>query len=130
MPKKNHEVCETVFSEFEGSVRGMFETEHLMQCFDPNNRERYFDVINNSKIQEVFNDEEMLSTILNFFKYDLNIAKASKEGYMHRNTLMYRLDKIKKLTGLNLKVFDDAMIFMNLITVHNFFKHLDNNMKS
>ena len=125
MPKKNYDSCEAIFNDFEKNVRALFETEHLMQCFDPNNRVKYFEVINNPKIQEVFNDEDMLSTIQNFFKYDLNIAKTSQEGYMHRNTLMYRLDKVKKLTGLNLKGFDDAMVFMNLITVYNFFKHLD-----
>ena len=54
---------------------------------------------------------EMIKTIDVFLKSGLNITEASKELYIHRNTLIYRLDKIQKYTGYDLRSFNDAMIF-------------------
>lgn len=56
-------------------------------------------------------DEEMMETISVFFRNGLNITAASKELFIHRNTLNYRLDKIKRDTGLDLRTFRDAIIF-------------------
>lgn len=69
------------------------------------------------KIDDIINDEEFLNTILAFFENDLNISLTSQKAFMHRNTLCYRLDKIKKITGLNLRNFDDATIFKILICI-------------
>ena len=55
--------------------------------------------------------EEMLETVRVFFRNDLNLTAASKQLFIHRNTLNYRLDKIKKDFGLDLRVFHDAVIF-------------------
>ncbi|MCR4798187.1 MAG: helix-turn-helix domain-containing protein, partial [Lachnospiraceae bacterium] len=54
-------------------------------------------------------DNEMRSTIKALFQNQLNLADAAKDLYIHRNTLVYRLDKIEKLTGLDLRKFDDAV---------------------
>ena len=54
---------------------------------------------------------EMLETVRVFFRNDLNLTAASKQLFIHRNTLNYRLDKIKKETGLDLRSFEDAVIF-------------------
>lgn len=69
-------------------------------------------------LKEVFNDDsfevldgETLTTIQKFFDNNLNISEASRQLYIHRNTLVYRLDKIMKITGLDLRNFDDAIIF-------------------
>lgn len=69
-------------------------------------------------LKEVFNDgsyesldSETLFTIQKFFEDNLNISETSRQLYVHRNTLVYRLDKIEKLTGLDLRKFDDAIIF-------------------
>jgi sugar diacid utilization regulator len=56
-------------------------------------------------------DGEMMETIRVFFRNDLNITAASKELFIHRNTLNYRLDKIKRETGLDLRTFQEAVVF-------------------
>jgi sugar diacid utilization regulator len=56
-------------------------------------------------------DEDMVKTIEVFFKSDLNLSEASKELYVHRNTLIYRLDKIQKYTGYDIRKFNDAALF-------------------
>jgi len=56
-------------------------------------------------------DQEMLITIQKFFENSLNVSETSRKLFVHRNTLVYRLEKIKKLTGLDLREFDHAIIF-------------------
>lgn len=56
-------------------------------------------------------DEDMIKTIEIFFKLDLNLSEASKGLYVHRNTLIYRLDKIQKYTGYDIRKFNDATLF-------------------
>lgn len=56
-------------------------------------------------------DRETLLTIQKFFENNLNVSETSRQLYVHRNTLVYRLDKIQKITGLDLRNFDDAIIF-------------------
>jgi carbohydrate diacid regulator len=56
-------------------------------------------------------DEEYLFTVQKFFDNNLNISETSRQMYVHRNTLVYRLEKIRKLTGLDLTKFDNAIIF-------------------
>ncbi len=117
MKKKKEYSCDIVFKDFEGEVRGLFSTEHILNCF--NNRDVYFSILQNENIKALFKDEELMSTVEHFFKNNLNVLQTSKASFMHRNTLLYRLDKIKKLTGLNLKSFEDAVVFENLICVKN-----------
>ncbi|MCX7923129.1 MAG: helix-turn-helix domain-containing protein [Clostridia bacterium] len=69
-------------------------------------------------------DTETLFTIQKFFENNLNVSEASRQLYVHRNTLVYRLDKIQKLTGLDLRNFDDAIIFKVAMLVK---KYLDKN---
>ena len=56
-------------------------------------------------------DEETLTTINKFFENSLNVSETSRQLYIHRNTLVYRLEKIQKSTGLDVRVFDDALTF-------------------
>ncbi len=56
-------------------------------------------------------DNETILTIQKFFENNLNVSETSRQLYVHRNTLVYRLDKIQKLTGLDLRTFDHAIIF-------------------
>ncbi len=53
----------------------------------------------------------MLDTVNVFINRDLNLTDAARDLYIHRNTLVYRLDKIQKVTGLDLRHFRDAMLF-------------------
>ncbi len=66
--------------------------------------------------KEIFNDEEMLNTAEEFLESSLNTSETSRKLYLHRNTLIYRLDKIEKATGLNIRKFSDAITF-RLITI-------------
>lgn len=56
-------------------------------------------------------DQETIITIQKFFENSLNVSETARKLYVHRNTLVYRLDKIYKLTGLDLRLFDDAIVF-------------------
>ncbi len=53
--------------------------------------------------------------IIEYLKYDLNLSKAAKEMFIHRNTMIYKLDKLKELTGFDLRCFKDSYILYNLI---------------
>lgn len=63
--------------------------------------------------------DEMLETVRVFFRNDLNITAAAKQLFIHRNTLNYRLDKIRKDTGLDLRVFQDAAVFRIISEIVN-----------
>ena len=65
-------------------------------------------------------DEETLGTINRFFQNNLNIAETSRQLHMHRNTLIYRLEQIEKRTGLDVRLFEDAMTFKLAIMVLNY----------
>lgn len=65
-------------------------------------------------------DEETASTINRFFQNNLNIAETSRQLHMHRNTLIYRLEQIEKKTGLDLRLFEDAMTFKIATMVMNY----------
>lgn len=67
------------------------------------------EVFKNGSIEKL--DQETILTIQKFFDNSLNISETSRRLFIHRNTLVYRLDKIQKLTGLDLRQFDDAIIF-------------------
>ena len=70
-------------------------------------------------------DEETLVTINKFFENSLNVSETSRQLYIHRNTLVYRLDKIQKSTGLDLRVFEDAITFKIALMVVKYMKHME-----
>lgn len=65
-------------------------------------------------------DHETLFTIQKFFENNLNVSETSRKLFVHRNTLVYRLEKIRRLTGLDLKEFDDAIIFKVALMVRKY----------
>ena len=65
-------------------------------------------------------DEETAATISRFFQNNLNIAETSRQLHMHRNTLIYRLEQIQKRTGLDLRLFEDAMTYKIATMVLNY----------
>ncbi len=71
-------------------------------------------------------DEETLTTIAKFFENSLNISETSRQLFIHRNTLVYRLDKLQKSTGLDLRVFEDAITFKIAIMVSKYMKYMNN----
>ena len=70
-------------------------------------------------------DEETLTTINKFFEKSLNVSETSRHLYIHRNTLVYRLDKIQKTTGLDLRVFEDAITFKIALMVAKYMKYME-----
>ncbi len=83
---------------------------------------QYFAEITDEHCKEVFEDEEMLATAECFLQSSLNVSETSRTLYMHRNTLLYRLDKIEKATGLNIRQFSDAVSFRVLTVLHKLLK--------
>ena len=81
--------------------------------------ENFLKEIFGSDVPESF-DEEILGTINRFFQNNLNIAETSRQLHMHRNTLIYRLEQIEKRTGLDVRLFEDAMTFKIAIMVLNY----------
>ena len=83
-------------------------------------------------IREVFGDyspdsidAETLTTIDKFFENNLNVSETSRQLFIHRNTLVYRLDKIQKNTNLDLRNFEDAIAFKIALMVVKYMKHMD-----
>ena len=70
-------------------------------------------------------DEETITTINKFFENSLNVSETSRQLYIHRNTLVYRLDKIQKLTGLDLRVFEDAITFKIALMVSKYMQYIE-----
>ena len=70
-------------------------------------------------------DEETLVTINKFFENSLNVSETSRQLYIHRNTLVYRLDKLQKSTGLDLRVFEDAITFKIALMVVKYMKYME-----
>ncbi len=103
-------------------VGKVFDTEESIICYDhlgiarliyqlPTTLCEMFlrEVFKNGSIESL--DQETLFTIQRFFDNNLNVSETSRGLFVHRNTLVYRLEKIKKLTGLDLREFDDAITF-------------------
>lgn len=69
-------------------------------------------------------DDEMLFTIQKFFENSLNVSETSRQLYIHRNTLVYRIEKLEKLTGLDIRNFDDALTFKIALMVMQYMNHM------
>ncbi len=87
-------------------------------------------------IKEIFKDrrpdefdEETLTTIYKFFENNLNVSETSRQLFIHRNTLVYRLDKLLKSTGLDLRVFEDAITFKIALMVVKYMKYMEQSDK-
>ncbi|RRD95339.1 PucR family transcriptional regulator [Clostridiales bacterium COT073_COT-073] len=83
----------------------------------------FIDEIFHGKSPDQF-DEETLTTINKFFENSLNVSETSRQLYIHRNTLVYRLDKLQKNTGLDLRVFEDAITFKIALMVVRYMRYM------
>ena len=99
---------ETVF-DYERMLMPRFLSE-----LDPEVAAKYYYMLFNAENAKLFS-EELLETVSMFFEKDLNLSDTARQLYIHRNTLTYRLDKIEKITGLDLRRFDDAVTFRMLM---------------
>lgn len=73
-------------------------------------------------------DEEMFTTVTKFFENDLNVSETSRELFIHRNTLVYRLDKLEKLTKLDIRKFTDAITFKIALMVNRYLQYREKQM--
>ena len=71
-------------------------------------------------------DEETLTTINKFFENNLNVSETSRQLYVHRNTLVYRLEKLEKSTGLDIRKLDDALTFKIAMMVVSHMTYMNN----
>ena len=83
-------------------------------------------------IKEIFGDnipeeldDEILSTVQKFFDNNLNVSETSRQLFVHRNTLVYRIEKLHQSTGLDIRTFDDALSFKIALMVVNYMKYID-----
>lgn len=70
-------------------------------------------------------DEETITTINKFFENSLNVSETARQLFVHRNTLVYRLEKLQKSTGLDIRVFDDALTFKIALMVASYMKYME-----
>jgi len=82
-----------------------------------------YSMLSSKNVMAVLEDEELISTAQAFFENNLNIAITSEKIFMHRNTLVYRIEKIHKAIGLNIRDFDDAITLKALVILYNNLKH-------
>ena len=90
-----------------------------INMYTPDQRAWLYHKFISSEILEVLKDDELYVCIDAFFRNDLNLAETSRNAFLYRNTLLYRIDKIQKLTGLNIRKFDDAMLFLLYCKIYN-----------
>ncbi|MBQ8374144.1 MAG: helix-turn-helix domain-containing protein [Clostridia bacterium] len=94
----------------------------MLEDLSPQKMEEYRGELMDNSAEEIFEDEEMLNTAEEFLLSSLNVSETSRNLYMHRNTLLYRLDKIEKATGLNIRLFSDAVSFRVLSILYKLLK--------
>ena len=82
----------------------------------------YMTQFNVKSVEEVFLDSDLAGTAEQFLENNLNLSETSRALFLHRNTLMYRLDKIKRITGLDLKNFSDAVTFRVISILYKLLK--------
>lgn len=88
--------------------------ERFLSDLSPETADHYHSLLFNRSTARLFS-EEMLYTIEMFFKKDLNLSDTARQLYIHRNTLVYRLDKVQRQVGLDLRKFEDAVTFKMLL---------------
>lgn len=93
-----------------------FTLVRMLEDLPEHRRTEYLKLLTDRRAREIFEDTEMIDTAEEFLGSNLNISETSRNLYLHRNTLMYRLDKIEKITGLDIRKFSDALIF-RIVTV-------------
>ena len=92
-------------------IRDMFKVKKLIgQNFDSDN---YRDLLQIPVLKKIFCNEEITRSVDAFLIGNLNLAVSSHNAYIHRNTLIYRINKIKQTIGLDLKKFEDAELYVN-----------------
>ncbi|MBO5344800.1 MAG: helix-turn-helix domain-containing protein [Clostridia bacterium] len=109
-PSKTSKAHDSLFSSFCKTVMG---------CLNPDEQALISEKFLTPEIISVMKDKELIECINAFFKNNLNISETSRNAFLHRNTLLYRIEKINKITGLNIRNFEEAMSFRLLTIVYD-----------
>ncbi len=99
-----------------GCLKGVFAYKYFLllkmaEDLPSNKVQEFLSMLLDSAGEEILNDEEIMTTAEAFLNNDLNVSETARALYLHRNTLIYRIDKIKKLTGMDIRKFNDALAF-------------------
>lgn len=89
----------------------------LLADFDEQSLGSISNILQDDNVKKFFKDDELITTVELFFKNNLNIIKTSKDAIIHRNTLVYRLEKIKKMLGLDIRKFEDAVTLQIILVL-------------
>lgn len=113
------EVGKIFYSDKTIVAYNMLGIGRLIYQLPPELCDMFLDEVFNGVVPEKF-DDEMLATINKFFELNLNLSETSRQMYIHRNTLAYRLERIQKMTGLDIRFFEDAMTFKLALMVADY----------
>lgn len=91
----------------------------IFSCLSVDQQAVVCDKFMTPEIISVLQDKELVDCINAFFKNNLNISETSRNAFLHRNTLLYRIEKINRITKLNIRNFDDAMTFKILSLIYD-----------
>ncbi len=111
-------MCKTFNSKGEVHTYKEYLFVKMMEEIPELKKKEYLNELMTEEAKELLSDEDMLNTAEEFLLNSLNVSETSRNLYMHRNTLMYRLDKIEKATGMNIKKFSDAISFRVLTVLY------------
>lgn len=114
--------CKTKFTDYKDQIREVFSTTYILNCHKKGDYKVYEEIFDLPKIAKIFADDELIFTIEHFLDNNLNLTHAGRSAFMHRNTMIYRVNKVSKITGLDLKTFKDAQIFSNMLLIFNIIK--------
>lgn len=115
------QVCKTQFESVKEKIRTVFSTPFILRCAGIVNKTIYNDVFTDKDILKILSNEEIIKTAKIFLDNDLNLSKSSKKWFLHRNTMIYRINKIKQIMGLDIRVFADAVLFSNMLEIYKSF---------
>ena len=96
-----------------------FMLYHVLEELPDYKLNEFYKLLTDYSDSQIFSDDEMTSTAEEFLENSLNVSETSRKMFLHRNTLNYRLDKIEKETGLDIRKFSDAIIFRLIILLKN-----------
>lgn len=90
--------------------------ESILINIEPEKLDAVNEMLTNPGVKKFLANEELVMTVQAFFANNLNVIKTSEELIVHRNTLLYRINKIKSLTNLDIRKFEDAVTMQILLT--------------
>ena len=106
------------YNGYDDEAVRLLDFEGILSLLTKSQREKLISGYDIKKFAKVFEDGLMMQTVEAFFENGMNISLTSRRLYMHRNTLIYKINAIKKLTGLDLRDFKMAVTFKILHTLY------------